>query len=139
MPEKIDIRKEMDLRSISTTADIAIPQDPLDRVIGQDEAVELARIAARQKRHLLLVGPPGTGKSMIAQALALHLPRPTEEVRIVHNPENPERPMVEVLTEAELKKEKESKGSAEGELIEPQMAPPAVAEKLGFRCKSCGY
>ena len=89
MPEKIDIRKEMDLRSISTTADIAIPQDPLDRVIGQDEAVELARIAARQKRHLLLVGPPGTGKSMIAQALALHLPRPTEEVRIVHNPENP--------------------------------------------------
>ena len=139
MPEKIDIRKEIDLRSISTTADIAIPQDPLDRVIGQDEAVELARIAARQKRHLLLVGPPGTGKSMIAQALALHLPRPTEEVRIVHNPENPERPMVEVLTEAELKKEKESKGYAEGELIEPQMAPPAVAEKLGFRCKSCGY
>ena len=102
MPEKVDIRKEIDLKSISTTADIAIPNDPLDRVIGQDEAVELARIAARQKRHLLLVGPPGTGKSMIAQALALHLPHPTEEVRVVHNPENPERPLIEVLTESEL-------------------------------------
>ncbi len=69
MSEKIDIQGEPDLRSVATTADIAIPKDPLKRVIGQDEAVELARIAARQRRHLLLVGPPGTGKSMIAQAL----------------------------------------------------------------------
>lgn len=83
MNEKVDIRKEVDLGSISTTADIQIPKDPLARVIGQEEAVELARIAARQRRNLLLVGPPGTGKSMIAQALALHLPKPREEIRVV--------------------------------------------------------
>src|SRR3989304_4456489 len=77
-------------------ADVAIPADPLGRVIGQDEAVNLARVAASQHRHFLLVGPPGTGKSMIAQALALHLPPPIEEIRVVHNPENPERPLVEV-------------------------------------------
>ena len=74
---KIDITKGGKLEDIKTTADIIIPQDPLDRVIGQDEAKVLARIAAFQRRHLLLVGPPGTGKSMIGQALSIHLPRPT--------------------------------------------------------------
>lgn len=138
MSEKIDLSRETDLRGISTTEDILIPADPLKRVIGQDEAVELARIAAKQRRHLLLVGPPGTGKSMIAQALALHLPRPTEEVRVVHNPENPERPLVEVRGEAEVLRERESKGSAEGELIQPEAAPVNVAERLGYRCRNCG-
>ncbi|NLI74076.1 MAG: sigma 54-interacting transcriptional regulator [Euryarchaeota archaeon] len=138
MSGKIDLTKEIDLRGLSTTDDILIPADPLKRVIGQDEAVELARIAARQRRHLLLVGPPGTGKSMIAQALALHLPHPTEEVRVVHNPENPERPLVEVRDEAEVLEERESKGSAEGELIKPEDAPANVAERLGYRCRNCG-
>ena len=89
------------------------------RVIGQEEAVTLARIAAKQRRHLLLVGPPGCGKSMIAQALSLHLSAPKEEIRIVHNPENPERPTVEVKREDEVRKELESLGSAEGELDRP--------------------
>jgi len=63
------------LDDFETTSEIGIPDDPLKRVIGQNEAVGLARIAASQRRHFLLVGPPGTGKSMIAQALSLHLPR----------------------------------------------------------------
>jgi ATP-dependent Lon protease len=138
MTEKIDLRKTLDLESIVTTADILIPYDPLKRVIGQDEAVELARIAARQRRHLLLVGPPGTGKSMIAQALALHLPKPREEIRVVHNPENPERPLVEVKGEDEVLRERETKGTAEGELLDPKSAPPSVAERLGYRCRNCG-
>ncbi|HPT73386.1 MAG TPA: ATP-binding protein [Methanomassiliicoccaceae archaeon] len=138
MNEKIDLSKETDLRGLTTTADILIPADPLKRVIGQDEAVELSRIAAKQRRHLLLVGPPGTGKSMIAQALALHLPRPNEEVRVVHNPESPERPLVEVRSESEVLQERESKGSAEGDLIHPEAAPPKVAERLGYRCRNCG-
>ncbi|MCD6461721.1 MAG: AAA family ATPase [Thermoplasmata archaeon] len=123
---------------METTRDVVIPSDPLERVIGQDEAIELARIAAQQKRHLLLVGPPGTGKSMIGQALSLHLPSPDEEIQVVHNPENPERPVVEVKGRAEVEKEKESLSSAEGELIEPKEAPINVAEKLGFRCMNCG-
>ncbi|MGP8074305.1 MAG: ATP-binding protein, partial [Thermoplasmata archaeon] len=55
---------------IETTREIPIPSDPLERVIGQEKAVEIARIAAYQRRHLLLVGPSGIGKSMTAQALA---------------------------------------------------------------------
>ena len=138
MSAKVNLQREPDLRSIESTSDIEIPTDPLMRVIGQEEAVTLARIAAKQRRHLLLVGPPGCGKSMIAQALSLHLSPPREEIRIVHNPENPERPTVEVKREDEVRKELESLGSAEGELIDPINAPINVSERLGYRCKNCG-
>ena len=138
MNEEPDDKPRTLLESIDTTEDIRISSDPLDRVVGQDEAVRLARIAASQRRHFLLVGPPGTGKSMIAQALALHLYRPTEEIRVVHNPENPERPMVEVKKGDDVQKEEESKGFAEGEFIDPKEAPVNVAERLGYRCANCG-
>ncbi len=128
----------MNLDDIQSTRDVAIPKDPLARVVGQDEAVEVARLAARQRRHLLLVGPPGIGKSMIAQALALHLPPPRTEVQVVHNPENPERPFVEVKTARDVEAARASRASAEGELVRPEDAPPEVLERLGFRCPSCG-
>jgi len=83
-------------------------------VVGQDEAVKLARIAANQRRHFLLVGPPGTGKSMIAQALSLHLPSVTEEIRVVHNPENPERPLVEVKQRDEVMTDRSRLAGARG-------------------------
>lgn len=136
--QKLDARKGFALDELETTADIIIPKDPLERVIGQGIAIEVARLAAMQRRHLLLVGPPGTGKSMIAQALALHLPRPTEEIRVVHNPENPERPLIEVKRGEDVHRERETKEFAEGELVDPQEAPINVAERLGYRCTNCG-
>jgi ATP-dependent Lon protease len=122
---------------IESTKDIPIPKDPLARVIGQDEAVELARIIAMQHRHLLLVGPPGTGKSMIAQALSLHLPKPTEEIRVVHNPENPERPLIECKKSDEVYKERASKEFADGEILEPDEVPHNAAVRLGYKCSKC--
>ncbi|MEM2900372.1 MAG: ATP-binding protein, partial [Thermoplasmata archaeon] len=136
--KSLKVKKGFKLSEIETTADIEIPKDPLERVIGQDEAIELARICAKQRRHLLLVGPPGTGKSMIAQALAMHLPKPTEEIQVVHNPEHPERPFVEVKAKADVERERAQKASAAGELIDPIQAPEKVAEQLGFRCMKCG-
>ncbi len=129
----------LSLKEIETTEDIAIPNDPLDRVIGQEKAVEIARIAAYQHRHLLLVGPPGVGKSMTAQALALHLERPQTEVRVVHNPENPERPTIEVVRREEVLLERESARTTEGELLAPTDAPASVAERLGYRCSRCSF
>lgn len=66
---------------MSSTEDILIPSNPLDRVLGQEEAIALAKIAAKQRRHLLLVGPPGTGKSMIARAISMQLPKVKTEIR----------------------------------------------------------
>jgi ATP-dependent Lon protease len=127
------------LDEIETTEDIPIPSDPLQRVIGQEKAVEIARIAAYQHRHLLLVGPPGIGKSMTAQALALHLDRPLTELRVVHNPENPERPSIELATREEVYREREAARSVEGEMILPTEAPASVAERLGYRCPRCSF
>lgn len=124
------------MRLPGSTAEVPIPESPLERVVGQEEAVRIARIVARQKRHLLLVGAPGTGKSMIAQAIASLLPRPTQEVSVLHNPESPERPIVEIST-PDKAKTRQRKALPAGVLAAVSEVPVSVAEGLGYRCRRC--
>lgn len=48
------------------TSQIALPEDPIEKVIFQDRAKAAIRKIAQNKGHILMVGRPGTGKSMLA-------------------------------------------------------------------------
>ena len=122
--------------SFESTSEIKIPENPLERVIGQEHVLEIAHIVAKQRRHLLLVGPPGTGKSFIANTISSLLPRPTQQIAVLMNPENGERPILEVKTIEDIEREK--KETVKAKLIDPRDAPYYVSERLGFRCRKCG-
>ena len=85
----------IDQQTFSSTEEIDIPENMSDRVIGQDKAVEVMKKAASQKRHVMLIGEPGTGKSMLANSMVEHLPREDlQDIVSYHNPEDVNEPRV---------------------------------------------
>ncbi len=82
----------------ASTAQIEIPPRLLDQVIGQDEAVEVARKAATQKRHMMLIGEPGTGKSMLARSMVDFLPKEQlQDILAYPNNEDSNEPKIRVV------------------------------------------
>src|SRR5271170_2029747 len=82
----------------ASTAQVEVPPRLLDQVIGQDEAVEVARKAATQKRHMILIGEPGTGKSMLARAMVDFLPKEQlQDILAYPNNEDSNEPKIRVV------------------------------------------
>ena len=85
-------------QDFTTTADIQVPEMLLDQVIGQDHAVTVVRKAAVQKRHVMLIGDPGTGKSMLARAMTEFLPKEElEDIIAYPNGEDENVPRIRVV------------------------------------------
>lgn len=61
--------------NFKTTKEIKVKDKIIDQVIGQDRAVKIIKKAAKQRRNVILIGEPGTGKSMLGLALSELLPK----------------------------------------------------------------
>lgn len=86
----------------NNTSEISLPPKIIDQVLGQEKAVKIIRKAALQSRHVLLIGDPGTGKSMLGVATAELLPKDVlEDVLVVANPKNPNNPRIITLSSGE--------------------------------------
>ncbi len=85
-------------QDFKTTADIKVPELLLDQVIGQDKSVGIVRKAAEQKRHVMLIGDPGTGKSMVARAMTAFLPKEElEDIIVYPNNDDSNTPHIRVV------------------------------------------
>ncbi|MBI5003020.1 ATP-dependent protease LonB [Candidatus Woesearchaeota archaeon] len=81
-----------------STKDIPIDPKAINQVIGQDDAVEIIKKAAEQRRHVLLIGEPGTGKSLLGFALAELLPKEKlVDIVAFPNPHDENQPLIRTM------------------------------------------
>ncbi|MEK6921694.1 MAG: ATP-binding protein, partial [Nanoarchaeota archaeon] len=86
------------VEAYETTKDILIDQKAINHVIGQDDAVEIIKKAANQRRHVLLIGEPGTGKSLLGFALAELLPKEKlVDIVAFPNPHDENQPLIRTM------------------------------------------
>jgi Lon-like ATP-dependent protease len=77
---------------------IEVPPKLIDQVIGQERAVEVIRKAAIQRRHVMMIGSPGTGKSMLAKAMAELLPKEElQDILVYPNSDDPNNPIIRTV------------------------------------------
>ena len=81
-----------------TTEDVPIPERLVDQVIGQDAGSIVIRKAAEQRRHMMMIGDPGTGKSMLARSMTELLPKDKlEDILCYPNEDDENEPRVRTV------------------------------------------
>ncbi|MBR9707657.1 MAG: AAA domain-containing protein, partial [Candidatus Diapherotrites archaeon] len=81
-----------------TTKDIKVSKLLSGQVLGQDPALDVVKKASKQYRNVLLIGTPGTGKSMLAQSMSELLPlTKLKDLLIYSNDGDPNTPKVKVV------------------------------------------
>ena len=126
------------LDRIDTTGEIVLSNDPLELIVGQNHAVSLVRSAVAQRRHVLLCGVPGIGKSMLAKAAHSLLPAPKSDIVVQRNPQQPDRPVVFERPVAKKTALPQEKRRPDVSYTRPEDLPFEVAAKMGYRCLHCG-
>ena len=87
--------KDLDIES---TERVPIPDKLVDQVIGQEAASIVVRKASEQRRHMIMVGEPGTGKSMLARSMTEFLPpEQLEDILVYRNLEDENEPKVRTV------------------------------------------
>jgi Lon-like ATP-dependent protease len=96
-----DVRQE-DVNSevvVATSSEIHVPERLVDQVIGQENAVEVIKKAAIQRRHVMMIGSPGTGKSMLAKAMAELLPKEElQDILAYPNSDDQNNPVIRTVS-----------------------------------------
>ncbi len=93
---------ELDFQS---TAEIKVPEKVVDQIIGQSQGADIIKKAASQRRHVMLIGTPGTGKSLLGQALAELLPKSKlVDVLAIANEADENSPKIKTIQASQGKK-----------------------------------
>ena len=96
-----DVRQE-DVNSevvVATSSEIHVPERLVDQVIGQENAVEVIKKAAIQRRHVMMIGSPGTGKSRLAKAMAELLPKEElQDILAYPNSDDQNNPVIRTVS-----------------------------------------
>jgi Lon-like ATP-dependent protease len=88
----------LDGLTLDTSSEIEVPPKLIDQVIGQEHAVEVIKKAAIQRRHVMMIGSPGTGKSMLAKGMAELLPKEElQDILVYPNSEDSNNPIVRTV------------------------------------------
>lgn len=99
------LKDTLNFRTYKTSGDIDVPDRIIDQIIGQREAVETVKKAAKQRRNVLLIGEPGIGKSMLAKGMAELLPpEELQDVLVYPNIEDNHNPLIGAMPSGEGKK-----------------------------------
>jgi Lon-like ATP-dependent protease len=94
----VPIDEWIDSVEFESTEDVPVPERLVDQVIGQVAASSVIRKAAEQRRHMMMIGDPGTGKSMLARSMTELLPQDTlADVLCYPNEEDENEPRVRTV------------------------------------------